>query len=158
MEIIPIARQRAALISRRCLVSAIGAIAVFSATAAAPATAADRTKISVRGSEFGRMLWAPRRQAIYMFENDKRNRSRCYGRCTKAWPPVLTKGRPKAGRGVDSKLLDTTKRRSGDRQVTYAGKPLYTYAHEGRGQVFCHDVDLNGGYWWVLDSEGAPHD
>ena len=31
-----------------------------------------------------------------------------------------------------------------------------TYAHEGRGEVFCHDVRLNGGYWWVLDPEGEP--
>jgi predicted lipoprotein with Yx(FWY)xxD motif len=154
---IALARQRAARISRRSLSCAVAAIALLSATAAAPATAADRTKITVRGSEFGRMLWAPKRQAIYMFENDKPNRSRCYGRCAKAWPPVLTRGRPKAGRGVDSELLGTTKRRNGDRQVTYAGKPLYTYAHEGRGQVFCHDVDLNGGYWWVLDSAGDPH-
>jgi predicted lipoprotein with Yx(FWY)xxD motif len=144
-------------IRRRSLACAIAAIALLSVTASAPAAAADRTKITVRGSEFGRMLWAPGRQAIYMFENDKPNQSRCYGRCAKAWPPVLTEGRPKAGRGADPKLLGTTERRNGDRQVTYAGKPLYTYAHEGRGQVFCHDVDLNGGYWWVLDSAGEPH-
>jgi hypothetical protein len=53
-------------------------------------------------------------------------------------------------------LLGTTTRRNGDRQVTYAGRPLYTYAHEGRGEVLCHDVRLNGGYWWVLDPEGEP--
>jgi predicted lipoprotein with Yx(FWY)xxD motif len=102
------------------------------------------------------MLWAPGRQAIYMFEKDERNKSRCYGRCATAWPPVLTARRPKAGRGVDADLLGTTTRRNGDRQVTYAGRPLYTYAHEGRREVFCHDVRLNGGYWWVLDPEGKP--
>jgi predicted lipoprotein with Yx(FWY)xxD motif len=117
---------------------------------------ADRTKITVGGSDFGRMIWAPGHQAIYMFENDEHNRSRCYGRCAKAWPPVLTTGRPQAGRGVDADLLGTTRRRNGDRQVTYAGRPLYTYAHEGRGEVFCHDVSLNGGFWWVLDPEGEP--
>ena len=159
MTVVPTARRRAARISRRCRTCAIAAFALLLVATAVPATAAaaDRTKITVRGSEFGRMIWAPGRQAIYMFENDKRNRSRCYGRCAKAWPPVLTKGRPKAGRGVDPELLGTTRRRNGDRQVTYAGKPLYTYAHEGRGEVFCHDVRLNGGYWWVLDSEGEPH-
>ncbi len=102
------------------------------------------------------MLWAPGRQAIYMFENDGPDRSRCYGDCARAWPPVLTQGRPLAGRGIDPELLGITKRRNGDRQVTYAGRPLYTYAHEGRGDVFCHNVDLNGGYWWVLDPEGQP--
>ena len=70
--------------------------------------------------------------------------------------PGLTEGRPKAGRGVKSDLLGTTRRRNGDRQVTYAGKPLYTYAHEGPGEVLCHDVRLNGGLWWVLSPAGAP--
>ena len=34
--------------------------------------------------------------------------------------------------------------------MTYAGKPLYFYAHEGPGEVRCHNVDLNGGLWWVV--------
>ena len=142
--------------SRRRAVWAIAALGLVLAATTVPATAAERAEITVRGSDFGRMIWAPGRQAIYMFENDKRYRSRCYGRCAKAWPPVLTQGRPKAGRGVDPELLGTTRRRNGNRQVTYAGRPLYTYAHEGRDEVFCHDVRLNGGYWWVLDPEGEP--
>jgi predicted lipoprotein with Yx(FWY)xxD motif len=144
--------------SRSRLTWAIAALGLLLISAAAvPAAApAKPTKIKVGGSDFGRMIWAPGRQAIYMFENDKRNKSRCYGRCAKAWPPVVTTGRPRAGRGVDPDLLGTTVRRNGDRQVTYAGRPLYTYAHEGRGEVFCHDVRLNGGYWWVLDPVGEP--
>jgi hypothetical protein len=34
--------------------------------------------------------------------------------------------------------------------VTHAGKPLYYYAHEAPGEVRCHNVDLNGGFWWVI--------
>ena len=142
--------------SRRRLAWTVAALGLLlAATAAAPA-AADGTQITARGSDFGQMIWAPGRQAIYMFENDERNKSRCYGRCAKAWPPVLTQGPPKAGRGVDPDLLGTARRRNGDRQVTYAGRPLYAYAHEGPDEVFCHDVNLNGGYWWVLDPEGEP--
>ena len=58
-----------------------------------------------------------------------------------------------AGRGVRSSLLGTT-RRHGRRQVTYAGKPLYHYAHETAGQVRCHNVDLNGGLWCVIGPNG----
>ena len=122
----------------------------------APAAEAKGTEITVHGSDFGRMLWAPGRQAIYMFENDGPDRSRCYGDCARAWPPVLTQGtaasRPRDRSGA-ARHHETPQR---DRQVTYAGRPLYTYAHEGRGEVFCHNVDLNGGYWWVLDPEGQP--
>jgi hypothetical protein len=38
--------------------------------------------------------------------------------------------------------------------VTYAGKPLYHYAHERAGQVVCHNVNLNGGLWWVIGPNG----
>ena len=139
------------------MLGAVVLLALVVLPTAAPAAApAEGAKITVRGSEFGSMIWAPGRQAVYMFERDLADESRCYGRCAKAWPPVLTEGRPGAGPGVDQKLLATTRRRNGDRQVSYAGKPLYTYAHERAGQVLCHDVSLNGGYWWVLGPDGEP--
>jgi predicted lipoprotein with Yx(FWY)xxD motif len=126
------------------------------ATASAPATAVQSrgTRIALRASRFGPMLWGPKQQAIYIFERDGRNRTRCYGECAKAWPPVYTKGTPVAGRGVRSSLLGSIRRRDGRRQVTYAGKPLYYYAHEGPGEVLCHNVDLNGGLWWVVGANG----
>jgi predicted lipoprotein with Yx(FWY)xxD motif len=117
-------------------------------------TAAAGTTIVVRSSDFGRMLFNSKRQAIYIFQRDGRSRSRCYGACAKAWPPVFTKGRPRAGKSVKPSLLGTTKRKDGRLQVTYAGKPLYYYAHEGPGQVLCHNVQLNGGYWWVVGPDG----
>jgi predicted lipoprotein with Yx(FWY)xxD motif len=112
------------------------------------------TRITLRDSEFGRMLWGPGPQAIYIFDRDDGDRSRCYGECATAWPPVFAKGDPVAGDGVKKRLLGTTKRRGGKRQVTYAGKPLYYYAHEGPGEVLCHDVFLNGGYWYAVGRDG----
>ena len=114
------------------------------------------TRIEVRGSEYGPMLFDVRRQAIYIFENDPKGKSVCYGECATAWPPVLTRGKPKAGKRVKSSLLGTIRRRDGKRQVTYAGKPLYFYAHEDPGEVLCHNVDLNGGLWWVVGPDGKP--
>jgi predicted lipoprotein with Yx(FWY)xxD motif len=100
------------------------------------------------------MLFNTKRQAIYIFERDTKNRSNCYGECARLWPPVYTKGKPDARTGVKQSLLGTTKRRNGKLQVTYAGKPLYYYAHEGPGQVLCHNVFLNGGLWWVIGPDG----
>jgi predicted lipoprotein with Yx(FWY)xxD motif len=141
-------------VTRRAVAFALAA-SLLALAAPAPAAIAG-TKVNVRDSEYGAMLWGPDRQAIYVFENDKADKSRCYGKCAKAWPPVLTDGRPKAGSGVDEELLRTTRRKNGDRQVTYSGRPLYFYAHEGSGDVFCHDVKLNGGFWWVVGPDGVP--
>lgn len=141
----------------RLAAASIAMLALAALPGAAPAAApGGGTKITAGGSDFGTMIWAPGRQAVYMFDKDGRNKSRCYGRCAKAWPPVLANGKARAGRGVDPELLGTARRRNGDRQVTYAGNPLYTYAHESARQVLCHDVNLNGGYWWVLGPDGDP--
>ena len=120
----------------------------------APQPAAGGTAITLGDSDFGRMLFDSKRQAIYIFENDPKGKSVCYGECAEAWPPVFTQGRPRARGGVRAALLGTVERRDGKRQVTYAGKPLYFYAHEGPGEVRCHNVDLNGGLWWVVGPDG----
>jgi predicted lipoprotein with Yx(FWY)xxD motif len=112
------------------------------------------TAITVGDSEFGEMLFDSNKQAIYIFENDPKGESVCYDDCAEAWPPVLTEGEPKAGDGVNADLLGTVERRDGELQVTYADQPLYFYAHEGPGEVKCHNVNLNGGFWWVVGPDG----
>jgi predicted lipoprotein with Yx(FWY)xxD motif len=112
------------------------------------------TTVTLGDSQFGRILYDSKKQAIYIFERDEENESKCYGDCAAAWPPVFTKGEPQARKGIDRSLLGTTKRRDGRLQVTYAGKPLYYYAHESPGEVKCHNVNLNGGFWWVIGPNG----
>ena len=143
---------------RRALAATLAAAALSAAACGddMSASAAGGTGIVVRGSQFGRMLFNANTQAIYVFARDSRNRSNCYGACAAAWPPVYTTGRPRALRGVDRSLLGTIRRRGGRLQVTYAGRPLYYYAHEGPGQVLCHDVNLNGGIWKVVAPNGKP--
>ena len=114
----------------------------------------DGTEIVVRDSEFGPMLFDSNRQAIYIFQNDAKDKTVCYDECAEAWPPVYTDGEPQAGKGTKQSLLGTVKRRDGKQQVTYAGKPLYFYAHEEPGEVRCHNVFLNGGLWWVVGPDG----
>jgi predicted lipoprotein with Yx(FWY)xxD motif len=129
-------------------------LAAAASVLVAPAAMADGTKIKLRDSDYGRMLFGPGRQAIYIFERDEPNKSHCYRGCARDWPPVLTEGKPVAGDGVRRRLLGRTTRRNGKKQVTYDGKPLYFYAHEGPDEVLCHDVFLNGGYWWAVGRNG----
>ncbi len=114
--------------------------------------------IKARGSAFGKMLFDRNNQAIYIFQNEKSKAAKCYGACASDWPPVLTSGKPTALKGVKQRLLGTTKRKGGGTQVTYAGHPLYYYAHEGPGDVFCHNVISYGGNWKVIHGSGKPAD
>jgi predicted lipoprotein with Yx(FWY)xxD motif len=110
--------------------------------------------IALQDSNFGPMLFDSNKQAIYVFEKDSRNKTVCYGKCAEAWPPVFSTGTPTAGKGVNASLLGTIKRRDGRTQATYAGRPLYFYAHEDPGVVLCHNVNLNGGFWWAIGADG----
>lgn len=110
----------------------------------------------VRSSQFGRVIADRRGEAFYLFDKEKGKRSRCYGACAKAWPPVLTRGRPRAGRGAKRRLLGVTRRRGGRLQVTYRGHPLYYYKDDEPGTILCHDVDEFGGLWLVVRPNGRP--
>jgi predicted lipoprotein with Yx(FWY)xxD motif len=71
---------------------------------------------------------------------------------------VLTEGFPGAAGDVHSDLLGVTDRNDGTRQVTYAGHPLYFYAHEGKNEVRCHNISGFGGRWLAVTpaGEAAP--
>jgi predicted lipoprotein with Yx(FWY)xxD motif len=119
--------------------------------------AARRAQITAEDSRFGRVLFDANGQVVYVFEIDRRNRSNCRNtECVRAWPPVLTEEEPTAGAGVDASLLGTIRRSDGTLQVTYDGRPLYFYEHEGPGEIKCHNVDLHGGLWWVVMPSGDP--
>ena len=112
------------------------------------------TEIALGDSQFGEMLFDSNDQAIYLFDKETSDKSECYDDCAAAWPPVLTKGEPVAGKGLEQSLLGTTDRKDGTTQVTYNGHPLYFYAHEAPGEVKCHNVVGFGGTWLVLGANG----
>ena len=113
-------------------------------------------KLTVVDSEFGQVVADRKGEALYLFDRERKGRSECYGACARAWPPVLAKGKPRAGAGADPSLLGTTRRRNGKLQVTYDGQPLYYYVGDSPGTILCHDVDEFGGTWLVIQPNGDP--
>jgi predicted lipoprotein with Yx(FWY)xxD motif len=112
------------------------------------------TEIVAAESQYGSILFDSEQQAIYLFDKETSDTSQCYGACAEAWPPVLTKGDPAAGDGVEAKLLGTTERDDGSTQVTYNGHPLYYYVDDPAGEVLCHNVEEFGGLWLVVAPGG----
>ena len=136
---------------RKALLGAIVVLLCAPAAASAPTSS-----VTVAGSSYGRILFDGRGFVLYAFTHDPRGRSTCSGDCAKAWPPYLVRGRPSAGAGVDAKLLGTTTRRDGSRQVTYAGRPLYYYVGDRKPkQILCQNVREFGGLWLVVRPSGA---
>jgi predicted lipoprotein with Yx(FWY)xxD motif len=117
-----------------------------------------RTTIKATDSQFGTILGNGRGQAVYVFDEEQSSKPECYGDCARAWPPVLTQGRPRAGKGARKALLGTTRRRGGKRQVTYRGRPLYYYVADAPDRVLCHNVEEFGGLWLVIKPDGTPVD
>lgn len=115
----------------------------------------DGIEIEAASSDYGRIVFDAREQAIYLFDLEDSSKSRCYDECAASWPPVLTDGEPVAGRGIDQDLLGTTKRKGGDVQATYNGHPLYYYVDDPRGEVLCHNVSEFGGTWLVVTPDGV---
>jgi predicted lipoprotein with Yx(FWY)xxD motif len=123
----------------------LGAIAV---PAAAPASGG---AVTSHASRYGAILFDGRGFVLYAFTHDSRGKSTCSGACAKAWPPFLVKGAAPKGR-----LLGTTRRADGSRQVTYAGRPLYYYVGDRQpGQILCQNVSEFGGLWLVVRPDGS---
>ncbi len=132
----------------------IALLAALTLAVFAPAAEAKPgTKLRVYPSAYGDVIWNSNKQAIYLFTKEKGSKSRCYGDCAKAWPPVYSNGAPVAGRGIDEDLIGTTERRGGRKQITYGGHPLYYY-NEPRGKIFCQNVFQFGGLWLVVAPNG----
>jgi predicted lipoprotein with Yx(FWY)xxD motif len=116
-------------------------------------------KVASARSRLGRILVDARGRTLYLFEKDRHGRSSCGGACATYWPPLLTRGKPIAGRGVKRSLLGVTRRRNGKRQVTYAGHPLYRFVQDRkRGQTRGQGSQLFGAGWDVVSPAGKKVD
>ena len=135
-------------------------VVVLAATVAGLAQAAaathGSTTVSTATSKLGRILVDERGRTLYLFERDPRGRSSCAGTCARYWPPLLTHGKPTAGRNARQTLLGVIRRSNGTRQVTYAGHPLYRFVQDtGPGQTNGQDLHDFGAGWYVLSQAGT---
>ena len=113
-------------------------------------TAQGSSTIKIDTSSLGDVLVDGSGRTLYMYSPDGINASssKCTGPCANLWPKLS--GKPKAGAGVDARLIGAT---SGTNQASYAGHLLYYYAKDGSAG------DVNGQginkIWYVLDGKGT---
>jgi predicted lipoprotein with Yx(FWY)xxD motif len=150
--------------ARICLVAAGMATIGLSLTAlAGSANAADRPAASTTGTgkvvitmksvkKYGDVLFDQQGLALYYDTQDKPPHFGCTGGCLTFWPPlVLPKGQKAAvtGKGVTGLgvVMNPKLKPSGSMQVTWKGKPLYTYAADSKGTVNGQGIQ---GIWFVV--------
>ena len=132
-----------------------GGSASQSKAAAAPAGGTTPT-VELASSKFGKILVDSQGRTLYDFVADKSTMSTCYGACASLWPPLTVSGAPKAGSGVRTSLLGTTKRTDGTTEVTYNGHPLYFFAGDTKpGETTGQAINQFGAPWYVLTAGGT---
>jgi predicted lipoprotein with Yx(FWY)xxD motif len=104
------------------------------------------------------ILVGPRGQTLFLFNRDQNGTSHCHGRCARNWRPVLASGRVVAspGSGVKQRWLSTTRRRQGNRQVTYDHIRLYVnVGHTRPGSLNGDHTNEFGGRWYAVPVGGV---
>lgn len=128
---------------------------------AAPNPEEGATFVSVASVDgLGQILVDSAGHTLYDFHKDKGTTSSCFGACAEAWPPLLTEGEPHASNGAQEGLIGTTTRKDGSEQVTYDGRPLYTFTGDKEpGEANGNDIEAFGAEWYALTPSGSePED
>ncbi|WP_227984407.1 hypothetical protein [Nocardia spumae] len=105
----------------------------------------------------GPVLVDGRGYTLYIFPTDTDRSTSCSDACLGSWPPVTVPAdeNPRAGNGVQQKLLGTIPGPYGKKIATYAGRPLYAYAGDVEpGQDNGQGLNLNGDSWFVINPDG----
>jgi predicted lipoprotein with Yx(FWY)xxD motif len=100
----------------------------------------------------GKILVGNNDMTLYIYTKDTPDQSNCTGACLVNWPPLLTKGSPVLGAGVDKSLVGSAALADGTRIVTYNKMPLYYWAKDTKpGDTTGQNV---GKVWFVIGPDG----
>ncbi|MEA2279825.1 MAG: hypothetical protein QOK21_432 [Solirubrobacteraceae bacterium] len=136
-------------------VAGCGGYSAATPVSAPAAAAVKHAVVKTRHGKLGTYLVDGRGRTLYLFMKDSGPRSRCSGACAAAWPPLTTREKAEAQRGAKAKLLATSTRPGGGRQVVYGGHPLYRYEPDiAAGQTRGQGVSAFGARWYVVAPSG----
>ncbi len=127
-----------------------------SASTTPPKTASGQAAtLGVSETGIGKILVNSAGHTLYLFKADQGTKSACTGACAGAWPPLVVKGKPTLGTGINASLVSTATRPEGTKQVTYNGHPLYLFAQDQKaGETNGQGVSAFGASWFALNSGG----
>jgi predicted lipoprotein with Yx(FWY)xxD motif len=133
----------------------MGALAAPAAQASVRTSSVTATPVEVKMAtvaKYGKILVTGTGLALYYNSANKPGKWACTGTCLTFWPAlVLAKGQTKVMAGTGVTGLSTVKSPSGT-QVTWKGKPLYTFKADKKGTVKGQDFEH---VWFVTQPAKA---
>jgi predicted lipoprotein with Yx(FWY)xxD motif len=135
------------------LTALAGAASASNRAAASSTAAKGEVVVSLKSvKKYGDVLFDQQGLALYYDTQDKPPHFGCTGGCLTFWPAlVLPKGQKAAvaGKGVTGLgvVMNPKLKPAGTMQVTWKGKPLYTYAADSKGTVNGQGIQ---GIWFVV--------
>ncbi len=103
-------------------------------------------------STFGAILTDTEGNTLYFFSKDTKQVSNCNGGCAGAWPAFYAENLT-LDDGLEANDFGTIDREGGEKQTTYKGWPLYTFASDTTpGEV---NGDGSGDVWYVAKPDYA---
>src|SRR5512144_2255855 len=110
--------------------------------------------------EVGNVLVDAQGNTLYTNNQDSGSKVACTGQCTGIWQPLAapSSGQPTSSDSSVQAKLDVVKLPDGSSQVTFGGKPLYTFVQDSPGQATGNGVtDSFGGtsFTWTAATTGG---
>jgi predicted lipoprotein with Yx(FWY)xxD motif len=133
---------------RLALPLAAAAVAAVLVPAGHAAERDARPVVKWKTAQFGQILATKGHLALYTWNAEKDKRVHCTGACATMWPPLTIAKHAMVARHVAGVMgtFATIMRRDGRTQVTYNGRPLYTYHGDTPTKILCDGVDG----WFVV--------
>jgi len=104
--------------------------ATTTSVAAASTTVPAGPTVATAQTKLGKALVNDKGFTLYTLPGDTATKSTCTGGCATLWPPLVVTGTPTYGAGLAAADFGKVSRGGGVEQLTYKGKPLYTFATE----------------------------
>lgn len=129
-------------------------------SSAATSTAGGAGTVSTKSvSGVGTVLVDAKGDVLYTNNQDSGSKIACTGSCTSIWPPLAapSSGQPTSDNASVQAMLGVVKGPGGSSQVTFGGKPLYTFTQDSPGQATGNGaMDSFGGTSFTWTAATAP--
>lgn len=114
------------LLAAAVVAAAMVVLATSALSGAAGSTTAGATVKT--GQALGKKVLVTRTgRTLYSLSAETNGRFICTGSCVSIWHPLLA---PRSGKPTGATSLGTVRRPGGQKQVTYRGKPLYSFSQD----------------------------